>query len=216
MFWKTESFQHDVKSVANSVQSKCSIYIYPKSVSPLRSTSLEWDVEQEVKIPSKYFTNALDLCSYLNRGDKTKFSYQFGYDKMTNKFQVKVDGSTVLRISKTLSSSLGFDQEQFYNQKYIAPRKNTFNWNINHFYIYSNFIQPIQVGGKPVPLLSYIPIDAGEFGQMMHKEFQNKIYVPLNVYHLQHCEFGIYDDTGKLIDFIGGRTVLTLHFRKVK
>ena len=51
---------------------------------------------------------------------------------------------------------------------------------------------------------------------MMHKEIQNKLYVPLSVSRLQHCEFGIYDDTGELIKFGGGRTVLTLHFRQVK
>ena len=85
---------------------------------------------------------------------------------------------------------------------------------INHFYVYSNFIQPIQVGGQPVPLLRYIPINIGEFGQTMYKEFQHKVYIPVNVSRLQHCEFGIYDDTGQPIQFIGGRTVLTLHFRR--
>ena len=87
--------------------------------------------------------------------------------------------------------------------------------NVNHFYVYTNFIQPSQVGGKPVPLLRYIPLDVGEYGQTMYKEFLNKVYIPTNVLRLQHCEFDIFDDHGKPIEFVGGRTVLTLHFRKV-
>ena len=87
--------------------------------------------------------------------------------------------------------------------------------NINHFYVYTNVIQPLKVGGKPILLLQYILLDVGEFGQTMYKEFLNKVYVPTNVARLHHCEFGIYDDQGQEIKFVGGRTVLTLHFRKV-
>ena len=110
---------------------------------------------------------------------------------------------------------MGFDKQRFYRENVVAAHMNTFPTHPNHFYVYANFIRPTQVGGKPVPLLKFIPLESGAYGSTLHKEFLNKTYVPVNVSRLRHCEFGIYDDTGTLINFVGGRTVLTLHFRRL-
>ena len=110
---------------------------------------------------------------------------------------------------------MGFKKQRFHQESTEASYDSTFLTHPNHFYVYANFIHPTQVGGKPVPLLKYVPLESAPYGSTVHKEFLNKAYIPVNVSRLRHCEFGIYDDTGTLINFEGGRTVLTLHFRKV-
>ena len=110
---------------------------------------------------------------------------------------------------------MGFNKQRFHKENTIASKPSTFPTHPNHFYVYTNFIRPTLVGGMPVPLLKYIPLESGAYGTALHKEFLYKTYVPVNVSRLRHCEFGIYDDTGTLINFTGGRTVLTLHFRRV-
>ena len=110
---------------------------------------------------------------------------------------------------------MGFPDHQFLNEK-VVGKPTLLNMDLHHFYIYANFIQSTEVGGAVVPLLRYCPIDSGFFGQTLYKEFLNKVYIPVNVSRLHHVEFAIYDDTGKPIEFVGGRTVLTCHFRKVK
>ena len=214
VFWRKGASDYIIDAT-HTIEDGCGIRIYMKNIKRIPLETLQWDVEQEVKLPAKYYNNPHDLCVHLNRGDKTKFSYEFGYNDISNKFHVYVRESTVVRISATLASVLGFNQSQFYLQNTIASHPSTLITNVNHFYVYTNFIQPSQVGGKPVPLLRYIPLDVGEYGQTMYKEFLNKVYIPTNVSRLQHCEFGIFDDHGKPIEFVGGRTVLTLHFRKV-
>ena len=215
LFWNSKTTTYVMKQSQPIKKHGCGIRIYLTSLLPLSNLPLRWHLKEDIKLPSKYYNNAHDLCLQLNQGKKTKFFYEFRYDDETHKFHLNVRGSTVVSISSKLASLLGFDRNQFYKNDYVASYPSTLNTSIYFFYIYCNFIRSTQVGGKLVPLLRYIPIDAGNYGETVYKEFINKVYVPVHVSRLRHCEFEIYDDTGSPIQFVGGRTVLTLHFRKV-
>ena len=215
VFWDTVNIDIKRPDLVQQNQLGSTLTLFKKEVVPPPQRPISWAVKQEVKIPSKYFSNGFDLVTYLNKGDKTQFDYEFVYDDNSNKFMIDVKNKTVLKLSKYLSSTLGFSNTTFHQERLIS-HVSLLNMNINHYYIYANFIQPTQVGGKPVPLLRYGPIDTGRFGQTMYKEFLNKVHIPVSVSRLQHAEFGIFDDAGEPIEFIGGRTVLTLTFRKVK
>ena len=215
VLWDALNFDIKYPNFQYQKQSDCVLTLFMKELKPSPERPISWAVKQEVKIPSKYYSNGFDLVTYLNKGDKTQFDYEFIYDGRNNKFMIDVKNKTVMKLSKTLASTLGFSNTIFHQESLIGSIT-LLNMNINHYYIYANFIQPTQVGGKPVPLLRYGPIDAGRFGQTMYKEFLNKVYIPVSVSRLQHVEFGIFDDAGEPIEFIGGRTVLTLSFRKVK
>ena len=212
VFWKKKKY-HRIKLADQ--QKGCIVTLFHTDVEPPSASLITWNAKSEVKVPSKYYSNGYDLCSQLNKGDRSQFDYEFGYDVQSNKFNITARGKVVVKISKDLATTLGFSRNVFHKET-VEGKPSLLNMNINHLYIYANFIQPTEVGGALVPLLRYSPIDSGLFGQIMYKEFLNKVYVPVIVSRLHHLEFGIYDDTGKLIDFSGGRTVLTLHLRKVK
>ena len=88
------------------------------------------------------------------------------------------------------------------------------NHNNHHFYLYSNIITPIYVGGKLVQLLRYIPIPTVEYGDTVYKEFLNPVYVPVAMNELRQVDLALFNDSGDQIQFTEGRTVVTLHFRK--
>ena len=217
VLWKKETMTNIQIPITGPVYPTrgCGFRIYLNTLKSASKQALSWTLGQDLKLPIKHYSQPHDLCAQLNAGDKTKFTYEFGYNDKTHKFHVYVQGTTVLFLSSTLAKFMGFDKQRFYRENVVATHMNTFPTHPNHFYVYANFIRPTQVGGKPVPLLKFIPLESGAYGSTLHKEFLNKTYVPVNVSRLRHCEFGIYDDTGTLINFVGGRTVLTLHFRRL-
>ena len=214
IFWYKDKFSRD-KSSFKSFQEGSAIYVFHATLIPKAPNPILWDLKQEVKIPTKRYSNGHDLCEYMNKGDKTKFNYEFTYDERTHKFSVSAKGTTVVKISSNLAEMLGLADHQFLNETAVGkPAELTLNEH--HLYIYANFIESTEVGGVRVPLLRYCPIDNANYGQTIYKEFLNKVYIPVNVSRLHHVEFDIYNDSGKRITFTGGRTVLTCHFRKVK
>ena len=134
---------------------------------------------------------------------------------MKRRFQLEVKDDIVSTMSKKLQSILGFNQTTFGKGKYEANRIPLLNRNIHHLYLYSNIISPIYVGGQRVPLLRYIPIPTSEYGDTIYKEFLNPAYLPLSVGQLQQIDIALYDDTGEEIYFEEGRTLVTLHFRRI-
>ena len=194
VIWEKTSYT-DLKPVVKTFAGQGSGFrIYLKNLIPSTKQSLAWFKEEDLKLPPKHYSHPQDLCAQLNRGDKAKFNYEFGYNTTTHKFHVYVRDDTVVYLSPTLSKRLGFDKQRFYRENTIATRPSLIASHVHHFYVYSNFIAPTQVGGKPVPLLKYIPLETGEYGATMFTEFLNKSYVPVNVSRLQNCEFGIYDN----------------------
>ena len=214
MFWQKEKFTINASSL-KPTQSGCEYHVFHSELTPLPPNPIFWRIKEEVKIPPKHYNNGYNLCAYLNKGDKSQFDYEFEYDAVANTFSVQAKDATVVQITPHLAKMLGFPDHQFLNEK-VVGKPTLLNMNLHHFYIYANFIQSSEVGGAVVPLLRYCPIDNANYGQTIYKEFLNKVYIPVNVSRLHHVEFAIYDDTGKPIKFVGGRTVLTCHFRKVK
>ena len=171
----------------------------------------------DLHLSTKYYKNERQLLTVLNeqRNDKNlKFDFTFTFNDEWRRFQLEVKDGLILRISKVLQSILGFDVNVFNEGKHIASRIPLLHRNIHYFYLYTNIIQPIYVGGDRVPLLRYIPIPNADYGETVYKEFLNPNYLPVCINQLQRIDIGLYDDTGEKIQFEEGRTVATLHFRK--
>ena len=173
---------------------------------------------RDIDLPTNYYKNERLLLKVLNEqnlqtvGDERDFFFSF--NDGTNRFQLEVKKSFILNMSEKLKSILGFDQTEFYEGKHKATHVPIINRNNHHFYLYTNIISPISVGGERVRLLCYIPIPNAEYGDVVHKEFLTPIYLPVSTSQLQQVDFLLCDDTGEQIHFEEGRTVVTLHFRQ--
>jgi hypothetical protein len=73
------------------------------------------------------------------------------------------------------------------------------------------------VGGVFVPLLRSIWLESTyNYGDIVHKDLKNKMYLPISSTSINNIEIEVRNDAGELIPFpYGSKTNLTLHFRRV-
>lgn len=82
--------------------------------------------------------------------------------------------------------------------------------------VYSDIVRPVRVGDSFAPLLRIVDVPNGiKFGEQVSITFSKVHYVPLARMHINTAEISIKDDLGGLVPFKFGRTVVTLHFRRV-
>ena len=146
--------------------------------------------------------------------------YKFSYDENTRRFTLQTFDKNAIKLSKSLASILGFqcDKDLMLQRKMtlLADDIPIMDRNISALYVYTNIINSVHVGDVQAPLLLACPMK-GKFGNdTVHQlEFLNPTYVPLNRSKLRQIDIAIYDDAGTLVPFLYGKTIMTLHFRKM-
>jgi hypothetical protein len=84
---------------------------------------------------------------------------------------------------------------------------------INHMFIYSDVADFTLLGDVQAPILRVVPFQ--ESHQIhVHKEFLNLHYVPISKPYFDEIGIHIRGDTGELIQFSGGKSMIKLHFKK--
>jgi hypothetical protein len=82
-------------------------------------------------------------------------------------------------------------------------------------FVYTDITEPVAVGDACVPLLRIVTPN-GESGDRVTVSYDKMHYVPLRMGHVDTIEVNISSDSGELIHFAFGRTVVKLHFRPRK
>ena len=214
-FYAPKVFTYPLKLKKEGSIPKCEILIWKKEVELNYHEDIKWKCD--IELPTKYYKNEQQLLAVLNDHSKVKdmkLDYLFSFNMETDRFHLDVKNGFILKISKKLQSILGFNQNKFEEGSYTAIHSAQINQSIYHFYLYSNIIAPIHVGGTRVQLLCYVPFPNVDYGDVVYKEFLTPIYVPVCVNQLQQVDIAVFDDAGERINFEQGRTVVKLHFRK--
>jgi len=89
------------------------------------------------------------------------------------------------------------------------------NIGCNHMFIYSDLAEYTMVGDIQAPLLRVVPFQKpdGEDNHT-HKEFINVHYVPIGKSKFDEIGINIRGDMGQPVQFVGGKSMVKLHFRK--
>jgi hypothetical protein len=83
-------------------------------------------------------------------------------------------------------------------------------------FVYSDIVSPSFVGDSYTQLLRLVEIPSDyKFGDQVKITYPSTYYIPVLVKEFDTIEIDIKDDTGENIPFEFGRSILTLHFRKV-
>lgn len=86
---------------------------------------------------------------------------------------------------------------------------------IRSIFLYSNIVSNSIVGSSYTSLLKVVPIPAEKkFGDQVDIDFNIIEYQPVNTTILQNISIQLNDDSGKVIPFKFGRTIVKLHFKK--
>jgi hypothetical protein len=159
------------------------------------------------------------LCAFF-RNHCRKIFEEFGVDQNgLIEFRLK-QNINLIKFSSPLKRLLGLDRSIFSNQRgtvYSAESKPSIQKAFNLMFIYSSLIEPIMVGGVFVPLLRSIWLESTyNYGDIVHKDLKNKMYLPISSTSINNIEIEVRNDAGELIPFpYGSKTNLTLHFRRI-
>ena len=184
---------------------------------------------KRVALSEGYYPNAEAMVRILNSVLNTNLlsaRENFSFDEYTNKISITTNKDVVV-VSDWLREMMGFDDivlnwlsspgevqddEYTLNQR-EAPRTVDMKRGINSLYIYTDVIQDRIVGHTLVPLLRAVPAE-GRRGSIASVEMFRVHYLPVQKKSFHTIQIYITDDTGTLVPFQSGRSVVTLHFRR--
>ena len=168
----------------------------------------------------KQLKDPKELLLLLN-GETAAYGYNFEYNANIQRYILKTGKDFAIQMSQSLASILGF--ETYDDALYLGDTETTatefpiLDRLISSLYVYSNIIDAVYIGDVQAPLLLVCPFKGKDEKDVVHQlEFLNPTYVPLNRTKLLQIDISIHDDAGALIPFLHGKSVLTLHFRKMK
>ena len=188
-------------------------------------------------LPAGYYESGKELTEeftkFANVCEFTK-APTFKYDSVTNKISINVPekmdvtffGDELIEMSgfRRLKSEGESERAQymtFTNRtvSYRKPEMYTSEFPVDvkrgfySLYVYCDVLAHMHVGDTRAPLLRAVAV-RGKYGQAVHEWFSKVTYVPLQKKVFDSIEINIMTDTGKPVPFVGGKSLVTLHFRR--
>ena len=178
-----------------------------------------------ILIPEGIYADIGELIKILNKkikwglGGNPPVTVEFNTIETTQKTRLKIETNDAseelapdLYLSKRLSDMLGFVMTDPFSagdrkSKYPADIED----GIHNLYVYCDLIEPVAVGNAKVPLLRIVPIQKGP---IVTTSYSKVFYYPVMRKIFGAVEINIKGDTGEIIPFVGGKSFVTLHFRK--
>ena len=98
--------------------------------------------------------------------------------------------------------------------EYTGSRVCDLQHGFHALYVYCDIVEPTIVGDSRVPLLRAVHFNATkESNTVVHKIYQNVMYIPIHRNNFNTIEILIRTDTGESVPFESGTLMVTLHFR---
>jgi hypothetical protein len=139
----------------------------------------------------------------------------FAFDHVTRriKFTLRSDVDS-LYLSEALSNMLGFNFRAMKNSQ-IAEKEPDMRAGFESMYVYCNILEPQIVGNISAPLLRIVNTE-GKYPEIIVKTFDEPRYIPVLVKDISMIEVNIKNDVNEYVNFIYGKVIVKLHFRRVK
>ena len=80
-------------------------------------------------------------------------------------------------------------------------------------YVFCDVYKENTIGDTKVPLLQIVPI-RGDHVDYVCERYETHIYAPAQRNNISDIKIDITDDTGQIIPFQSGKTIMALHLRK--
>ena len=173
------------------------------------------------------FDNVDAVVSYVNQMIFSKLKELLGpyYDaKMhqcelslhQNHTKIVIGKWLVVQMSKNLSLMFGFDQNSFTNGEHTSSRlAASLKLREQRLFILSDFIQPVSYGNEQLPVMQEF-IHEVKDTDILEKRFQPISYIPLSHTTLPSVHIELVNELHQPVKIKDSKTMLILHFRKVK
>ena len=90
------------------------------------------------------------------------------------------------------------------------------NMTHHQMFVYSDVADYTYVGNITAPLLRIVSYKQSKSSTQSHQEFVNLHYVPLAKFYIDQVHIDIKDEIGRSVLFVGGKTLVKLHFKRIK
>jgi len=165
----------------------------------------------DVTLGSKVYNNPASLMKDLIA---LKGSYfRIIYDDKTKAIEMKCEKTYVtVTFSKTLARVLGFEQPSLeFGKDYRGVV--CMGVDPTTAYVYCDPIEHVIVGDVRAPLLRTFGMEKSS-NDVVHRNFPNLVYVPVQKKQFDSIEVNIMTDTGEPMPFAPGKSTVLLHFRR--
>ena len=144
------------------------------------------------------------------------------YKKSGNRVNLHVENPNrvQIRFSKSLGEILGLNPDL--SNKLIGNDNQAFTYavdlNMTHhqMFVYSDVADYTYVGNITAPILRIVSYKQSKSSTQSHQEFVNLHYVPLAKSYIDQVHIDIKDEIGRSVPFVGGKTLVKLHFKRIK
>ena len=139
------------------------------------------------------------------------------YTPHNQKVILTIQPQMTIKFSDQLSRILAIEEHQFSEVEMNIKSSHVcdIEGGLHALYVYCDVLECVSVGDTVAPLLRIIEV-TGQKGEMVHIQYDQPRYVPLQKKEFDSIEIDIRNDLGENISFERGKLIVTLHFRKVK
>ena len=90
------------------------------------------------------------------------------------------------------------------------------NMTHHQMFVYSDVADYTYVGNITAPIRRIVSYKQSNSSTQSHQEFVNLHYVPLAKSYIDQVHIDIKDEIGRSVLFDGGKTLVKLHFKRIK
>ena len=171
-------------------------------------------------IKSGYYRDGDEFASSLtHQATRVGAFVKFTFVKRTSRIRMQIRHSDkhVVIVSWDLLEFLGFNQKVVTAQytDLVAATAFDVNRGLNLVYVYCDVASHVIVGDAKNPLLRVCNV-AGRHGEIVRNIYERPHYVPIGRREFDTIEININNERGEPVPFEFGKSMVTLHFRRLR
>ena len=171
------------------------------------------DTTSVLQIPEGHYKNIETIIEKIELKDNILKPIQIKFNDINQKVKIDVPKDVELEFNGSdIARCFGFDSNTKLHESMISTSISTINI-YRSIYVYTDIIENQHTGDYKVPLLRVVPIDS-KYGDSVCVRYDKPRFFNINRSRIQTIEIDLRDDEGELISFEGGRSIVTLVFRR--
>ena len=171
-------------------------------------------VKSVIDVSEGYYPSIQKLVEEISANDDFLNPIKFEYNTLNQKVKINIPENVKLKLNGSdVARCLGFEGSEILREGTISSTSVSTVNAYRSIYVYTDIIENQYVGDVKVPLLRVIPVTS-QHGDNVCVKYDRPYFYNLSRSRIQTIEIDLRDDTGELISFEGGRSIVTLVFRR--
>jgi len=134
------------------------------------------------------------------------------YNESEAKVDLRIKRDYTLKFNADLARRLGFTSTDEHSGSVVGSTPAPSGINVRSLYICCNLLESVPVGDVKIPLLRIINMGKPQEYMNMYKIMRHVLFLPVQKKHFNTIEIQILDDTGNVVPFEDGKSIVVLEF----